>query len=260
MSAEAVFMPDGERGVIATEIARGPWDPAAQHGGAPAALLMRVFEGLPAPDGLALARVTYELLRPVPLGQLEVRSSVLRPGRRVQLLEASIFSPDGNEVVRARALQISRAEADQASSPLPPPPGPDEADPSDFSPTHRPMFGTDAMEIRFLAGRFSSLGPSTGWFRFRVPLVAAEPTSSLQTLAAAADFGNGISAIVPWDDHLFINPDMTIYLERQPIGEWICLQAETRILPDGVGIAESLLFDERGQVGRATQALLVARR
>ncbi len=93
-----------------------------------------------------------------------------------------------------------------------------------------------------------------------MPLVAGEPTSSLQTLAAAADFGNGISAVVPWDDHLFINPDLTIYVERQPVGEWVCLQAQTRISPGGVGIAESQLFDELEQVGRATQALLVARR
>lgn len=122
------------------------------------------------------------------------------------------------------------------------------------------MFGTDAMEIRFVAGTFSAAGPSTGWFRLRVPLVEGEPTSSLQALAAAADFGNGISAIVPWDDHLFINPDLTIYVEREPVGQWICLQAQTRITPGGVGIAESQLFDERGQLGRATQALLVARR
>jgi hypothetical protein len=122
------------------------------------------------------------------------------------------------------------------------------------------MFGTDAMEIRFAAGTFSGLGPSTGWFRLRVPLVAGEPTSSLQRLAAAGDFGNGISAVLPWDGHLFINPDLTVYVERPPVGEWICLQAQTRISPEGIGIAESRLFDEQGQVGRATQALLVARR
>jgi hypothetical protein len=260
MSAEAVFVHGGDGEFRATELARGPWDPAAQHGGAPAGLLMRAFETLPAPEELALARVTYEFLRPVPLGELEVCASVLRPGRRVQLLEASIFSADGTEVVRARALRVRHAEADKTSTPLPPPPAPDEADPSDFSPVRRPMFGTDAMEIRFLASEFDAPGPSTGWFRFRVPLVAGEPTSPLQTLAAAADFGNGISRIVPWEDHLFINPDLTLYVERQPIGEWICLQAETRIIPDGVGISESLLFDERGQVGRAMQALLVSRR
>ncbi|TML99123.1 MAG: thioesterase family protein [Actinobacteria bacterium] len=209
MSAEAVFLPVGDTTFLATELARGPWDPAAQHGGAPAALLMRAFERLRTSDELVLARVTYEFLRSVPLGELDVRSSVLRSGRRVQLLEASIFA---------------------------------------------------TMEIRFVAGEFSALGPSTGWFRLQVPLVAGESASPLQSLAAAADFGNGISSVVPWDDHLFINPDLTLYIERRPAGDWICLQAQTRISPGGVGIAESRVFDEQGQVGQATQALLVARR
>jgi hypothetical protein len=151
MSAVAVFVPDGDRGFVTTDLARGPWDPEAQHGGAPAGLLMRAFETLPASDELAVARVTYEFLRPVPLGQLEVRASVPRPGRRVQLLEASIFSTDGNEVVRARALQVRRAEADQASVPSPPPPGPEEGVTSDYSPMRRPTFGSDPMEIRFVA-------------------------------------------------------------------------------------------------------------
>ena len=260
MSTEAVFVPDGDGRFIATELARGPWDPAAQHGGAPAALLMRSFETSPSSEGLAIARVTYEFLRPVPLGELEVRCAVLRPGRRAQLLEASILATDGQEVVRARALQVRRAEADQSSAPEAPPRGPEEGEPSDYSAARRPMFGTDAMEIRFVSGQFYGLGPSTGWFRLRVPLVAGEPTSALQSLAAAGDFGNGISSIVSWDDHLFINPDLTLYVERQPVGEWICLQAETRISSDGIGIAESLLFDQSGRVGRATQALLVARR
>src|SRR5947209_18861429 len=104
MSAEAVFLPVGDTTFLATELARGPWDPAAQHGGAPAALLMRAFERLPAADGLVLARVTYEFLRPVPLDELAVSASVVRPGRRVQLLEAVLTRGDGAELVRARAL------------------------------------------------------------------------------------------------------------------------------------------------------------
>jgi hypothetical protein len=221
---------------------------------------MRAFERLPTSDELVVARATYEFLRSVPLGELEVRASVVRPGRRVQLLEASLFAPDGTELVRARALQVRRADAEHVSEPVRPPAGPQAAVASDFSPAYRPMFGTDAMEIRFVAGAFSGLGPSTGWFRLRVPLIAGERTSALERMAAAGDFGNGISAVLPWDDHLFINPDLTLYLERQPVGEWMCLRAQTTISRDGVGIAESELFDVQGQVGRATQALLVARR
>ncbi len=259
MSSGAVFLLQDGR-IVATELARGPWDSYAQHGGAPAALLMREFERLPLDEDLLIGRVTYEFLRPVPLGPLEIRSSIVRPGRRVQLLEASLFAGEGTEVVRARALRVRRAEADALSEPLVAPHGPVEGNAADFWASHRPMFATDAMEIRFVEGAFMAPGPSTAWFRLRVPLVAGEDPSPLQRLAAAGDFGNGISAVISWDDHLFINPDLTLYIDRAPCGEWICLQAETRVVSEGIGMAESVLFDERGRIGRATQALVVARR
>ena len=259
---EAVFLPDGPR-LVATQLARGPWDPDAQHGGAPAALLARAFERLVSADGLLFARITYEFLRPVPLAALEVRAEVVRSGRRVVLLEGSIVDDEGAELVRARALRVRRAESDLPAVALPAKghTGPDAATLSDFvERARRPMFTTDAMEIRFTSGHFAQQGPAGAWFRLRVPLVAGEATSPLQRLAATADFGNGISSIVSWEDHLFINPDLTLYVEREPAGEWIHLDAETRIAPDGVGMASGALHDEQGPVGHATQALVVQRR
>jgi hypothetical protein len=257
---EAVFTRSG-RTFVSTELARGPWDPRAQHGGAPAALLMRAFEELPAADGLSLSRVTYEFLRPVPIGELEVLADVVRGGRRVQLLEGSLTSGDGVEVVRARALQVQAADPGAPRTPpAPPPPGPEHGRESDLRAPHRPMFAPDAIEIRFVAGTFHGGAPSTAWFRLRCALVAGEEPSPLQRLAAAGDFGNGISATLPWDEYMFINPDLTLYVDREPVGEWICLEAQTIIAPDGVGTAESILYDERGRVGLAIQALLVARR
>ena len=260
MSDQSVFVALNGR-FVATELARGPWDPNAQHGGAPAALLMRALEALPAAPGLQLARVTYEFLRPVPIGELVTDAAVVRPGRRVQLLEASLASPDGLELVRARALQVRRADAPAtAVEDSPTPPGPDQGRDNDLRSPHRPMFAPDAIEVRFVSGRFMGGGAATGWFRLVAPIVAGETPSPLQRLAAAGDFGNGISALLPWDEYLFINPDLTLYIEREPVGEWICLEAKTLIAPEGIATAESVLFDERGRVGRATQALLVAPR
>lgn len=276
---EAVFVPDGHR-FVATELARGPWDPHAQHGGAPAALMLRAFERLAGADGLVFARVTYEFLRPVALVALELRAELARSGRRAALLEGSIVDEEGTELVRARGLRVRRAERDfdleppdpsgpgvrtgasalAASTSVEDPPGPDSGSPSEsFAWARRPMFATDAMDIRFTSGNFAELGPAGAWFRMRVPLVAGEPTTPLQRLAAAADFGNGISSIVPWDNHLFINPDLTLYIGREPVGEWIHLEAHTRIAPGGIGMSASALHDERGEVGHATQALLVQR-
>ena len=250
-----------EGSVYATELSRGPWDPGAQHGGGPAALLMREFERV-GDDGLDLVvgRVTYELLRPVPLGSLRVAASVVRPGRRVQLLEGSIWGADGVEVVRARALRVARAgvsagAADQRMSP-----GPAEGRVADFPFSDGPLFPRDAMDIRFVSGGFVEVGPSRAWFRLRVPLVAGEEPSGYQRLAAAADFPNGIATELDWGRWLFINPDLTIHVEREPVGEWIGLDAMMRVAADGVGQSEAVLFDENGRVGRSLQTLYVAQR
>jgi hypothetical protein len=257
--SNAIFTVDGTH-VYASELARGPWDPHAQHGGAPAALLMRAFEQLEPDPSLAIARVTYELLRPVPLGELRLETSVLRGGRRVKLLEASLSTPEGTEVVRARALKIVRAPVEQVSLPETVPPPPDDVAPNRFQPGGLPMFGGEAIELRFVAGAFDQQGPATTWFRLRADVVAGESPSPLQRLAAAADFPNGIGSVLDWERYTFINPDLTIYVEREPEGEWICLDAEMRVREGGIGFAEAVLYDRRGRVGRSSQSLLISTR
>ena len=246
-------------GFVATELASGPWDPNAQHGGPPSALLVRALERVAAPDGLSLARLTFEFLRPVPIGPVEVHAEVTRPGRRVQLLDGVMLA-GGVEVVRVRAVRVLGADRGAAlEETVTPPPGPEEARHGDLPGLHRPRFATDAVEIRFVAGAFGG-GPATAWFRLTRPIVAGEQPSALQRLAAAGDFGAGLSGMLPREKYLFINVDLTLYVERSPVGEWICLQSQTRIPSGGTGVAESVLYDERGRVGRATQALLIAPR
>jgi Thioesterase-like superfamily len=260
MSAEPVFdVVDGR--FVVTELASGPWDPNAQIGGAPAALLARAFELVPAADGLILGRLTYDFVRPAPIGPVEVRAEIVRSGKRVQLLEGAMVA-DGVEVVRARALRVHRASAGiGASAPdaVVPPPGPEAGRTGELPGLHRPRFATDANEVRFVVGGFGR-GPGTAWFRLTRPLVGDEPATPLQRLAAAADFGAGLSSTLPRERFVFINVDMTLYVEREPVGDWFCLASETRISVGGIGLAESVLYDERGRVGRATQALLIAPR
>jgi uncharacterized protein (TIGR00369 family) len=264
MTVDAVFVQAGER-MRATELARGPWDPGALHGGAPAALLVRAFERCEPSQELALARITYEFVRPVPLGELSVSAEVVRPGRRVMLLEGSIRDAAGTVVVRARALRVRPSEvgpsaAGPPASDPPPFPGPEAGRANNFRRDELAMFSPDAIEIRFVEGEFYGLGPATAWFRLRHPIVEGEPPSPLQRLAAAGDFGNGISSVLSWSDHVFINPDLTLYIEREPRGEWVALQSQSRVTPGSVAVAESMLWDESGRIGRATQALLVSRR
>jgi hypothetical protein len=245
---------------VATELASGPWDPNAQIGGAPAALLARAFELVPAPDGLILARLTYDFIRAAPIGPVEIRASVTRAGRRVQLLDGAMLA-DGVEVIRARALRVHRASVGTAgvSGVVAAPPGPEAGRSGELPGLHRPRFATDANEVRFVAGGFGG-GPGTAWFRLTRALVGDEEATPIQRLAAAADFGAGLSGTLPREHYLFINVDMTVYVEREPVGEWICLESATRIASGGIGLAESVLYDARGRVGRATQALLIAPR
>jgi hypothetical protein len=261
--SDAIYTPDGER-FAPTAFARGPWTPKAQHGGPPAALLARAAERFEDGERSFVARLTIELLRPVPLTPVAIRSRFARPGKKVQLVESTLLADDV-EVARCVALRIRRDEVPLPSD-LPlvtPPPGPHSGKAS-APPWSRQVdyeaFHNCGVEHRFVAGSFLDAGPSTDWIRLRVPLVAGEPTSPLSRVAAAADFGNGISWVLSRNDgYAFINPDLTIYLSRHPTGEWICLDAATQIGPHGTGLAESRLFDEQGAIGRSVQSLLIER-
>ena len=260
---DALFVPDGEH-FISTELTRGPWTPEAQHGGPPAALLARVIEHTQGGDGMMVVRLTVELLRPVPVVPLAVTARVVRPGRKVQLVEASMRAGDV-EVAKATALRIRTADlpvpasSDAVSAPPPP-----EAGSTSLPPWGEPVayrsFHRDGVEHRFVTGSFSEPGPATDWIRLRVPLVAGEPTSPLARVVAAADFANGISwTLSRTDGWQFINPDLTIYLHRHPVDEWICLESITSVQSHGIGLTESALWDRRGPIGRSLQSLLLDR-
>ena len=118
----------------------------------------------------------------------------------------------------------------------------------------------DAGEWRFASGGPSALGPAAVWHRLRDTVVAGEEPSGWERVMSIADSGNGISAVLPLADWFFINPDLTVYLRREPVGEWVCMEAETQIEPDGLGLATSVLSDRAGRIGRGNQSLLVARR
>jgi hypothetical protein len=285
-----------EQSFTPTEHARGPWDPQALHGGAPAALIADAFERVEPGSGLRIARLGFELLRPIPFAPLTLSTRIVRPGRRVQELAAELS--DGEQVVcRASALRVQEvsaavaaaaivqkaatdlaaaaiggganapgtdanapdidADAHARSDPLPPP---DQATPVRFALDQdnidRASFAASAMEMRWLSDP-RALGPGRVWMRLRHPLLEGRELTALARLAATADFGNGVSAELPFERFLFINADLTIHLQRLPLGEWIGLDARTLLHGGGSGLAESVLHDVHGPVGRAFQTLVV---
>jgi Thioesterase-like superfamily len=261
LSAEPIFRRDGDR-FVPTVHARGPWDANAQHGGAPAALLAEAVRE----PGMHVARLTYDFVGPVPLDRpLAIETRVVRPGGRLQMVEADLLLDDGAPVVRARAVRLRRGDVGglpHDDRDAPPGGGPDEADAGEF-PIDAPDdagFHRTAMDIRFGGGTSYGRGPALAWFRFARPLVDADEPSPLALVAAAADFGNGVSRVLDFDRHLFVNTDLTIHLRREPLGEWVLLDARTRVEPLGVGLAASTLYDERGAIGLSAQSLYVAER
>ncbi|MEO8601095.1 MAG: thioesterase family protein [bacterium] len=261
--SDAIFSRDGAL-FIPSELARGPWSPEAQHGGAPAALLAHLVEQAEGGAAMQVARLTIELLRPVPIAPLAARTRLLRPGKKVQLVEAALWHGD-TEVARCTALRMRRIEVpmppDLPRQAAPPPPGAGSASQPPWASTiEYRAFHSGGVEHRFVSGSFAEPGPAVDWIRLRVPLIDGEPTSPLSRAAAAADFGNGISWVLGRTaSYSFINPDLTIYLHRYPVGEWVCLDAVTYPQATGIGLAESMLFDEQGPIGRALQSLLIER-
>ena len=264
--ADAFYERDGDR-YLATELTRGPWDPDSQHAGPPSALIGRELErlgdGRIGADGppAQVGRITFELLRPVMIAPLTLAAEVVRPGRRVELLQATLSDEEG-PVMRASAWRLRTAEVEFDPPPgIPdPPPGPEQGEPGAFFETGQEVGYHTAMESRFLRGAFLEPGPASVWMRMDVPLVAGEQPTPLQRVLAAADSGNGVSAALDWRRYLFINTDLSVHLNRMPEGEWICLEAVTIPERNGIGIADTALYDRGGQIGRAVQTLLIAKR
>ena len=260
-SAEtAFFLPRGEE-FVPTGLTMGPWDSNFQHAGPPSALMGRAIElAQPRPNS-QIARVTVEILRPIPLVPLTVDAQVVRPGRSVELIEGSMRAGD-EELMRARAWRIRTESVDVEDIGLDraSPEGPEAGREVPVFETGSDFGYSKAMEWAYVKGSFLELGPATAWMRMRHPLVPGENPSSLTRVLISADSGNGISATIDFSRFLFINTELTVHLVRPPVGEWVCLDAETSVGSHGVGLTETRLFDERGWIGRAAQSLMIGPR
>ncbi len=245
-------------------LTRGPWHPDHQHGGPPIALVCRGVERAALEHGLThISRLTANLLRPVPLGELTVEVGTDYAGRNAGHFSARLMA-GAKEIARFTALAQRENDVklpdDLPGHPAPlAPRGPDDSPIATFPFAGKHVGYADLVETRVARGHFFK-GPCSIWFRLRYPLLEGETPSAYQRVAVAADSGNGISAILDFARYSFVNSDLTINLLRRPEGEWICLDARTHLGPTGCGLAESALFDTQGLVGRATQSLSIRSR
>lgn len=234
----------------------GPWSPHAQHGGPPAALLCRSIEAL---GRGSVARFTMELWGPIPVGPLDVSATLARPGRSVSLVHAELRDPARDAVVATAAAWLFPATGEGPEPVGPPlPHGPAAGVAHDRPEAWSPGY-LDAVEWRWIVGGVAEAGPGTVWMRPPV-LVEGEPTSPVQRLLACVDSASGVSARLDISEWAFLNTELTVHVLREPVGEWICLDAATLLGPGAAGIATATAYDELGPVARSAQSLLIQRR
>jgi Thioesterase-like superfamily len=256
---DAIYRIDGNR-VVTSPHAAGPWNPHMQHGSAPSALVTWLAEQLPTASPMAVTRVTIDLMRPVPVAPLTYEIEVLREGRKIQLVGIRLFS-NGTLVTNATVLkmriepQTLPAGIKDAPVTVPLPDAPGLTEPND----HSSAFVT-GVSIRVVHGGFRKLGPGAIWYRANRAIVEGQPISQAMRAVIASDFSNGSSSVLNFKDWMFMNADLTVSLARQPVGEWVLLDSETWIGPDGAGLAASKLADVNGYFGRAVQSLVIERR
>ncbi len=238
---------------------RGPWDPDACHAGPPTGILARESERL-LPDQ-QLVRLTVELVRPVPHAGFGVTGTIARRGRTVSTTELTIVDASGAAVVTARGMHLAPAELARLPTPITPVPPLADAVPGPFpirrGAHDRPMF-SGAVEVRYPIGEDPDPGPTRLWMR-TVPLVLGEEPSPFQRICALADCGNGVSRNEDAGALAFMNTDLTVQLHRLPVGDWFGIDSRSLWEPNGIGMSDSLLFDEVGPVGRALQSLVIRR-
>ncbi|TFV48962.1 thioesterase family protein [Blastococcus sp. TF02A-35] len=258
----ALYVPDGDGSTstrfTATALTIGPWDAGLQHAGPPAALLLREAERAGGIDDGQTVRLAYDIFAPVPVGPVRLRSSVVRPGRRVELVETVLDAGDDRPLMRLSAWRMRTAEGAQATAlPHPSATGPEEsrAETAAFFTTevayHR------ALDWRFAEGSFNAPGPATAWTRPECELVAGEPMTPLQHLLVMTDAASGISAALDWTTDTFANVDLSLALHRPPRGEWLGMSATTVLGGAGAAQCFAVLFDTEGPVGRSSQSLFV---
>lgn len=242
---------------------QGPWSPEMQHGGAPSALALHELERLAPADGGHTARLSVDFLAPVPMAPLTVRTEIIKPGKRAQLLAAEVVA-DGRTVLTARAWwrrQIPHLVPDvpdpASVHPFPDPESIKTQEPDDELSRHLNHGWIASMEFRYVAGGPATPGPCQVWVRPRMPLVADEESGSTQTAVLIADGGSGFSSALDFRTHLFSNLDLNLSFLRAPGDGWISVDATTSLDPAGGGTTMTRLGDRDGVFGYCMQALYV---
>ncbi|MGN0096881.1 MAG: thioesterase family protein [Corynebacterium sp.] len=242
-----------------TEFTAGPWGPDTQHAGPPSALLTRAFEMYEPRESTRLARVAVDILSPVPVDRLSVQTASVISRRNVELLEGTVCA-GGTTVLRGRAWRFSKAPtgipavgAQRTISPVP------DQGTAKLPGAHMDGY-MSVVDWRFASGGFMQREPSSAWLRPRIPLLTQEELTPWQRTMIVADSGSGVHMPLNPMETPTVNCDLVVTLDRDPVGDWIGLEAATTIVPDAGGTTNVRINDEDGVVGSSSQVLFIRSR
>jgi hypothetical protein len=235
----------------------GAWRTSELHIAPVNGLLLHELErwlGPRADDGKHITRISLDYLGVFDFTACEVAIEMLRPGRAVELIEV-IVSQHGRAALRGRVWRVAATDTSEvAGGALDPLPGPEEAGPFDMTEVWPGDF-IDSLDTRAVDGPIP--GQTTAWITTPLPIVAGDATTDLSRYVMLIDTTNGIAVRRHPEEWQFPNVDLTIHLFRQPEGAWAGFETRVIFGDSGHGITGTNLYDERGHVGRADQALLV---
>lgn len=256
--ANSFFTTDDNHWFQPTSHTRGPWHEDHCHAGPPTALLARAVEQLN-PDQ-KLVRITVNLVRPIPFNGFSIAAELTRQGRIVSTSAATLTDADDKVCATATALQMTPQPQQVLPSHTAAFGKHTDAAVGDFpirKTLHdKPAFNGSGVTVKYPQGQDPEPGPTIAWMK-TVPLFEDEAPSAFQRICPLADCGNAFSRNAePWDFN-FMNPDLTILLHRDPVGEWLGTNTAGYWEESGIGMADAQLFDESGSVGRALQTLLI---
>ncbi len=253
---EAYFERTGETTFRATDHVGGAWQLDEQHIAPALGLLAHVVEldrERRGRDDLVVARLSFDILGTVPVDEVETSVSVLRPGRTIELVEATLAHAGRRAVVLRAWLMAPGDTAALAGTPLPRIPGPDETEPWDATTVWNGGFIASAQVRRTLV----EPGRGQFWVTTEVPLVGGEPVSAFARAVGLLDIANGMVVRVDPREVAFPNVDLTVHFFRQPGGRWVGFDTSVSFGAVGLGLTSTVLHDEQGPVGTMAQLLTV---
>jgi hypothetical protein len=244
--------------------AGSPWSKGLQHGAPVNALFMRAADQAASEVGMRVARLTVDILKPLPMEPLEVSAEFRRRGRRMAVVDAAMTRADDDTPVataRIVALQERDALAAAFGTPGEPLSGPHGIPSRGLIPA--------ALRDRFPPGfhlsveiRQSRDDPgASAWLTTPLELIEGESMSPLERCAAICDLTTVMSGeMQPGQEAtgqpvLLLNTDTTIHLLRPPVGEWFAFSNSSIADRNGIGVAEVTLHDEVGFLGRSAQTV-----